>query len=367
MGKRNTYGTGSLFYNKSKKRWVVAIAQPSTLDGKRRRLQRSFRTKQEAFAYFNEVQHGIGDGRTLLVTDLLDNWLQARQRRVDSGDLAPKTMELSVLAARHVRASLGTIVATELSVDAVEVFLSDQLEQFSSRYVQLQRNVLDQVYKWAMRNRLLSWNPVTLSVLPRSSNNFHGTVLTVEQVSKLLDVSKGGRWHALWAVMVGVGLRPGEAMGLTWNDVDDSVIHVRQFLRLGVNGPYLGVPKTARSARSLDAPAFTIKALTEHRAMGLVGVGDWEGLVFASGSGGPLDLHNARRALRSCCRDAGLPRITLYDLRRTAGRLLVDAGVHLEQVADLLGHSTVATTRRHYVRALRPTVPHATQLDTLMG
>ncbi len=367
MKKRNTHGAGSLFYDKAKKRWVVAIAQPPTIDGKRRRLQRSFRTKQEAFAYFNETQHGIGDGRTLLVTDLLDNWLQARQRRVDSGDLAPKTMELSELATRHVQASLGTIVASELSVDAVEVFLSNQLERFSFRYVQLQRNVLDQGYKWAMRNRLLSWNPVTLSALPRGSNGSHGTVLTAEQVSQLLHVSKSGRWHALWAVMVGVGLRPGEAMGLTWNDVDDSVIHVRQFLRTGVNGPYLSVPKTARSARSLDAPAFTIKALTEHRAMGLVGVGDWEGLVFASESGGPLDLHNARRALRSCCRDAGLPRITLYDLRRTAGSLLVDAGLHLEQVADLLGHSTVATTRRHYVRALRPTVPHATQLDTLMS
>ena len=80
MKKRNTHGAGSLFYDKAKKRWVVAIAQPPTIDGKRRRLQRSFRTKQEAFAYFNETQHGIGDGRTLLVTDLLDNWLQARQR-----------------------------------------------------------------------------------------------------------------------------------------------------------------------------------------------------------------------------------------------------------------------------------------------
>ena len=67
MGKRNTYGTGSLFYNKAKTRWVVAIAQPPTIDGKRRRLQRSFRTKQEAFEYFNEAQHGIGDGRTLLL------------------------------------------------------------------------------------------------------------------------------------------------------------------------------------------------------------------------------------------------------------------------------------------------------------
>jgi integrase len=41
--------------------------------------------------------------------------------------------------------------------------------------------------------------------------------------------------------------------------------------------------------------------------------------------------------------------------------------VHLECVADLLGHASVATTRRHYVRAVRPTVPHAVGLDAVLG
>ena len=45
----------------------------------------------------------------------------------------------------------------------------------------------------------------------------------------------------------------------------------------------------------------------------------------------------------------------------------MDAGVHLECVADLLGHSSVATTRRHYVRAVRPTVPHAKQMDVVVN
>ena len=43
----------------------------------------------------------------------------------------------------------------------------------------------------------------------------------------------------------------------------------------------------------------------------------------------------------------------------------MDAGVHLECVADLLGHSSVATTRRHYVRAVRPTVPPVGYLHQL--
>jgi len=56
----------------------------------------------------------------------------------------------------------------------------------------------------------------------------------------------------------------------------------------------------------------------------------------------------------------------LYELRRTAESLLVDVGVHLEQVADLLGHADVATTRRHYVRAMRPTISQAQQLENVL-
>jgi len=175
----------------------------------------------------------------------------------------------------------------------------------------------------------------------------------------------------LWAVMLGVGLRPGEAMALTWPCVDlgsdPGVLHVRHYLRRGSDGVFLGAPKTAQSARSLDMPTFVSDALRAHsEGRKTLPEGVWRDLVFHTGAGTPHGHRNLRRALRGLCEQAGLPALTLYDLRRTAGSLLVDAGVHLECVADLLGHSSVATTRRHYVRAVRPTVPHAVGLDAVL-
>ena len=177
--------------------------------------------------------------------------------------------------------------------------------------------------------------------------------------------------HALWAVMLGVGLRPGEAMGLTWPcvelDSDPGVLHVRHYLRRGSEGVFLGAPKTTYSARSLDMPAFVSGALRAHsEGCQSPPQGPWCDLVFPTGAGTPHGHRNLRRALRGLCEQAELPALTLYDLRRTAGSLLVDAGVHLECVADLLGHASVATTRRHYVRAVRPTVPHAGGLDAVL-
>ena len=366
--KRSERGRGSLFFDEERERWVVMKSLPKTVDGKRRRLKRTFKTKAEAMSFSTEGCAQQSKQIDLTVSDLLDVWHERLSRRAETGSLAPKTLARYSNAATHLRSSLGSYPASDVSVDDVERFLSKQTHIYSGSYVALQRNALDQAYRWAQRNRLLTWNPAQLSTSPTQLNYKQGTVLTAPQAQTLLETTKGDRLHALWAVMLGAGLRPGEAMGLTWDCVDlnsdPSVLHVRHYLRTGKDGVFLGQPKTAQSARSLDLPDFVADALRSHaetsetRAEGV-----WRDLVFATSSGTPYAHRNLRRALKRVCTNAGLPSLTLYDLRRTAGSLLVDAGVHLECVADLLGHSSVATTRRHYVRAVRPTVPHAKQLD----
>ena len=147
-------------------------------------------------------------------------------------------------------------------------------------------------------------------------------VLTVEEARRLLEVSRDHPLHPLWAVMLGVGLRPGEAMALTWPCVDlgsdPGVLHVRHYLRRGADGMFLGAPKTAQSCRSLDMPSFVSDALRSHsEGCETRPEGVWRDLVFAAGAGTPHGHRNLRRALRRLCEDAGLPALTLYDLRRT--------------------------------------------------
>ena len=376
MGSRNRaeYGAGSLFHDKASNRWVVMAPLPKGADGKRRRLRRTFKTRVAAVSFLAEGCPPLApeiEPTDLTVCDLLDGWQGWVRRRVDAGDLSVSTADLYDLCIRHISAALGSRPAIEVDVEDVEQFLATQSERLSARYVAMQRNVLDQAYRWAQRNRLLTWNPAQLAARPSRLGHKQGTVLTIEEAQRLLKVSRDHPLHPLWAVMLGVGLRPGEAMALTWPCVDlgsdPGVLHVRHYLRRGPDGMFLGVPKTAQSARSLDMPTFVSDALRAHsEGPQTRPEGVWRDLVFHTGVGTPHGHRNLRRALRGLCEDADLPVLTLYDLRRTAGSLLVDAGVHLECVADLLGHSSVATTRRHYVRAVRPTVPHAVGLDAVL-
>jgi len=236
------------------------VSLPKIGDGKRRRSKRTFRTKAEAMGFLTggDVPEPVPVDVTVGV--LLDGWQEWVCRRAEANQLAPNTVAGYGYATAHVRTAFGGYLASDVTVDDVERFLASQLRVHSGRYVVLQRNVLDQAYRWAQRNRLLTWNPAQLSSCPGQLDHKPGVALTAEQAQRLLEASAGDRLQALWAVMLGVGLRPGEAMALTWPCVDlgsePGVLHVRHYLRRGPEGMFLGAPKTTYSARSLDMPTF---------------------------------------------------------------------------------------------------------------
>jgi len=67
--------------------------------------------------------------------------------------------------------------------------------------------------------------------------------------------------------------------------------------------------------------------------------------LFMGQRGRPLRPSGIRYLVRRYARDARLDEVTPHTLRHTFGKNLVDAGVPLDRVAQLLGHESVDTTR----------------------
>ena len=59
---------------------------------------------------------------------------------------------------------------------------------------------------------------------------------------------------------------------------------------------------------------------------------------FTSEVGTPIDPSHARRDFKKLCVTAGVPCLSLYEMRHTVASLMVDADIPLREVADLLGH-----------------------------
>jgi integrase len=189
--------------------------------------------------------------------------------------------------------------------------------------------------------------------------------LTLDQARALLEAATADRLHAAFVTMVMVGLRPSEALGLPWQnvDLDTGTIHVRQALKRGHRSRLeLGELKTKGSRRSLAAPAPVVDALRAHRRRQMeerMAAGPaWvdAGLVFTTQIGTWIEPRNFLRMFDRVVDAAGLGKWHPHELRHSTVSLLSAAGVREEDVADIVGHATTRMTHNVYRHQVTPTI-----------
>lgn len=135
----------------------------------------------------------------------------------------------------------------------------------SARYMRLTLNLTCRVLDYAMRRDVVLRNVadrVRAPVGPTAQR--HG--LTFKQARRLLEVAAGYRLGNLVTVSLMLGLRPGEAVGLTWDNVVTNgkrpTISVAASLRRTPAGTLVLVPpKTRTSRRTLEIPPPVVDAL----------------------------------------------------------------------------------------------------------
>jgi integrase len=181
------------------------------------------------------------------------------------------------------------------------------------------------------------------------------TVLDAGQVRTLREGTRDDRLHAFWVLAATTGMREAEMLGLTWDDIDldAGTIRVRSTLQR-VDGEWkLLDPKTEKSKRDVALPPVTVAALREHRIRQLAeqakaGKLGKSGLVFTTERGRPIHGSNLTKVLYAHLERLGLPKVTVHDLRHSAATVLYAAGIPLESIADMLGHSTTRVTADLY-------------------
>lgn len=322
--------------------------------------------RKSSAGYCVRVDDGkpVADGN-LTLGALLAEW----DTKVLSGrEIADSTIMRHRWALRILREDLGTTRVRMLSPDRVEAALRARSESGLSRAsLEKVRGTLSQVLKWALRREVVSRNVATVVELPVDSRpSKEGRSLNLTEAKALLAAAEGTPLEAMWTTMLFLGLRPGEAAGLSWRDVDfdAAVIHIwRARRRDGRGRSVISDPKTTQSIRSLDAPAAVLGSLRRHRLaqarhrleIGAAWISD-DDLVFTSPTGRPTDPAACRREFAIVATAAGLDGWTPNELRHSAASLMSDAGMPIEQVADQLGHKDLRMLQRHYRHRIRPTV-----------
>ncbi|WP_405690810.1 tyrosine-type recombinase/integrase [Streptomyces sp. NBC_00057] len=181
--------------------------------------------------------------------------------------------------------------------------------------------------------------------------------LTGAEARQFLDAARADRLHALYELALRTGLRKGELLGLHWEDLDlnSGTASIRRSLQRTRTGGLTHLPtKTRASERRIALPTECIHSLKKHqerqdKERETAGP-DWRdnSLVFTTPTGRPLDPANLTRRFRSFLNRAGLRRIRFHDLRHSTATLLLEQGVDLVVIKELLGHAHIGVTAGVY-------------------
>lgn len=202
---------------------------------------------------------------------------------------------------------------------------------------------------------MLSVNPADAVELPQQPKR-RPRALTSDQAAALRYGLQEGRHEALFLLLLVTGLRPSEALGLTWADLDlDAgrlVVRRKLHQKRGEVEAGLEDPKTEGSEPVVPIPPSVVPVLRQHRVRqgqerlraGSAYRMDPD-LVFRDELGRPLAHRGVVTAFKAALTRAKLPKeIRLDDLRHTFATLTLAAGVHVKIVSTWLGHASTKMT-----------------------
>jgi len=379
-------GDGTV-YQTGGKWWAVLTID--MVDGKPIRRKRSAATKTAAKALLKALQEeldaNVRGGGDTTVKQHVHAWLTKTlpARRKNGRPISKATVEnYSTVANTHIFPNVGSKRLDALTVHDVEKMLERMANQGKSRStISRTRSVLSQALARAVSHGAVMRNVADLAEMPDTKARIDRKSFTEANAEKFLaeltDYRENGidrgepgyRYETAWRVQLQIGLRPGEVLGLLWDDIDldGARMEVQRSLHSSkVEGRYLGDVKTKGSKRTIQLPRNVVSDLRVHRERQSdereVAGELWTelGLVFPTALGLLSDPRYYRRSFQAATVRAGLGKEwTPHELRHSCLSLLSEKGVPLEKLADLAGHSSTRMTAEVYRHRVAPSVDAA--------
>lgn len=371
MGTRTANGTGNI-RKRPNGTWEVRLSYTDA-DGALKRVSVYGKTQREVREKVKAVRDRVDNGAPATDDKMaLAAWM-ARWRETTLAASARKVSTRSLYASlsrKHIEDGvIGPVPLAKLRPSDVEKLIlsmrlvtkpgkptkdkpnPEPVRALSDSTIRSTYAVLRLGLDGAVRDGLLARNPAASVQRPGVARK-EAAHLDPQRVTELLVAAESSRYHTALLLIATTGLRRGECLGLRWSDVDldAGVLRVRDMVQRIDGKLSTGEVKTDRSRRTIPLSPAVVAMLRRHRVTQLEermrAANQWTdtGLVFTTELGSVVDPRNLLRVVEAAARRTGLEGIGAHTLRHSAATAWLEAGVHIKQVSDLLGHSSVAIT-----------------------
>ncbi|GAB6955719.1 tyrosine-type recombinase/integrase [Mediterraneibacter glycyrrhizinilyticus] len=322
-----------------------------------------------------EVEHGLkGKGDNVTLDEWFDKWLNVHKKRT----IKESTMvRYNDIYKRYIKPSLGKRRIANLTPIIVEELLQKMADKdYSTKTIKDVYHVINAMVKYAKQNRLILFNVCDGVEVPKTKKK-EIRVLTLDEQQELLKYAENRLHRNLIHVALGTGMRAGEMLGLTWDDVDFRKKEIRinktlVYIKDMETGKYkflYQTPKTKNSTRTIPMLDSVYRALKKQKVQRMemqMQAEDWqplegfENLVFVGRNGKPVSNHTFQKTLNDIVKMINAERKasseknkTVYEpiehihphaLRHTFATRCFEAGMEAKSVQMFLGHFSISIT-----------------------
>lgn len=309
-----------------------------------------------------------GNVKSLTVNDLFRHYLGIREIS-ESTKVAYRSAWKS-----HVEGSIGQYkVVQVLPSDIKKLYSRMSQKGLAKGSIKHIHNLLHPVLEMAVDDDIIRKNPAKAVWKDYGREPEEKKALTVAQQKRLMEFVKSDTMYKCYCpmltIMLGTGVRCGELVGLTWDDVhmEKKKIHIRRTLVYKDYGDglrlHVSTPKTKSGTRTIPMSDSVYNAFAQQKELNsLLGkdrnVFEVEGLknfVFITRNGRPIlmcsvnkILANIVKALNALGQEETFPSISAHTMRHTFCTRMAENGMDIKVLQYLMGHANINITMQVY-------------------
>ena len=343
---------------KDNKTWSVVI-ELNKINGKRKQKWYTVHgDKKDAEKFLTEKLRELDTGMfidiiSITVSDYFKYWVEEcciPNQSPTTYESYQKNINL------HINPIIGDIKLKDLLPLHLQTLYSNRLKFGLSKTTVLYlhriiHSALEQAMKWQLIPRNIADN-----VEPPKRNKFVAQVLDSSQITELIKIAKETDIYIPIMIAISTGMRRGEILGLTWDNVDfnNNTIKIIKALYNTKNGLVFLEPKTIKSKRIINIPPTLCNILKEHKQKqeflknALQNEYKDNNLVCCIENGSPFNPDSFTPKFRKLLDSSNLPKIRFHDLRHSHASLLLSQGVQPKFISERLGHSNINITMDLY-------------------
>lgn len=291
--------------------------------------------------------------------NLLTEWLEIYQKERIKARTYSRYQGLITM---HIVPTLGERNISELGRREIQEFLTQQKkdgnmrngEKLSATSTNMMLSVLNLAFEYACDMEYIEENPC-IRVRRTKAETKKIEAFTIEEqraIEAEISRSDDRRLHGILLCLY-TGLRIGELLGLTWNDVDlgRGVIKITKTVYREKNdsGTWqlcVDTPKTKASDRIIPLPEYITDMLRQ----------DYETAqtpyVVENKKGERMSIRSYQYIFENLTERAGVRKLNFHALRHTFATRAIECGMDIKTVADIMGHQNASITLNRYAHCM---------------